>query len=210
MNSALRPLLMVAILIPLASHAETGNFEVTPYAAFSAGGKFNDEDSDFDADLQDSGSAGLVLNFRQTSNTQWELLYSQQKTEALVNDSETVDDVLDLDVHYLHFGGTYQGDGDRFRPYLAATIGASHFDVREAGYNSDTFFSFSIGPGLQIWPNNRVGVRLEARAFGTLVNSGTNLFCVSDPGGGTAGCAVSIAGEVLWQFQAMAGVVFRF
>ena len=113
-------------------------------------------------------------------------------------------------MHYVQGGGTYQGDGELVRPYLAATIGVAHFDVATDGYDSETFFSFSIGGGLQFWPNNRLGVRLEGRAFGTLVRSDSDLFCVSDPGNGTAGCAISVSGEVLWQFQAMAGVVFRF
>ena len=115
-----------------------------------------------------------------------------------------------MNVHYLQAGGTYQGDGDTFRPYLAATIGATHFDVKTAGFDSDTFFSFSLGPGLQFRPNERLGLRLEVRAFGTLVRSDSALFCVSNPGGGSAGCAITVAGEVLWQIQTMAGVVFRF
>jgi len=209
-KSSLRLLLAAALLSPVAAWSDTGSFEITPYGAFSAGGKFSDEETEFNADLQDSGSFGLIFDFRQTSNTQWELIYSQQMTDAIVNDAATIDDVLDIDVHYLQFGGTYQGDGDIIRPYLAATLGASHFNVRDEGYSSDTFFSFSIGPGVQVWPNSRVGLRLEARAFGTLVKSGSNLFCVSDPGGGNAGCAVTIAGEILWQVQAMAGVVIRF
>ena len=115
-----------------------------------------------------------------------------------------------MKVHYLQGGGTYQGDGDTFRPYLAATVGAAHFDVTTPGFSSDTFLSFSIGPGMQILATNRIGFRLEARAYGTLVRSGSSLFCVSNPGGGQAGCTVNIAGEILWQVQAMAGIVFRF
>ena len=67
-----------------------------------------------------------------------------------------------------------------------------------------------IGTGLQIRPNDRLGLRLEARAFGTLIKSGSSLFCVSDPAGGNAGCAITVTGEVLWQIQTMAGIVFRF
>ncbi len=171
---------------------------------------FNELESDAAVELQDSGNFGLLLNVRQAANTQWEILYSQQRTDAEVTGLVTADEILDTTVHYLQGGGTYQGDGEIVRPYLAATIGVAHFDVTTEGYDSDTYFSFSIGPGLQIWPNSRLGLRFEARAFGSLVRSDSSLFCLSDPANGTAGCAVTVSGDVLWQFQAMAGVVFRF
>ena len=202
----------LAVLLSSTAGAQSdpGQFEITPYGAYSFGGTFNDSESDVSVSLKDSGSFGLILDFRDSANTQWEILYSLQNTDASVSGIATVTEDLDIDVHYLQAGGTYQGDGDKVRPYLAATVGAAHFDVKSDGFSSDTFFSFSLGPGLQIRPNDRLGLRLEARVFGTLVKSGSDLFCVSDPAGGTAGCAITITGEVLWQFQAMAGLVFRF
>lgn len=200
------------MLVPFAVAAQDppGRTELTPYGAYSLGGTFTDLESDGEAKLQDSGSFGLLLNIRQAANTQWEVIYSQQNTDAEVTGSSTADAVHETTVHYLQGGGTYQGDGEKVRPYLAATIGAAHFDVATNGYNSETFFAFSIGTGLQIWPNSRLGMRLEVRGFGTLIRSDSDLFCVSDPANGNAGCAISVAGEVLWQVQAMAGVVFRF
>jgi hypothetical protein len=200
------------LLVPcvVAAQKVPGRIELTPYGAYSLGGTFTDLESDAEAELQDSGNFGLLLNIRQAANTQWEVIYSQQSTDTEVTGLPTADEIHETTAHYLQGGGTYQGDGDKVRPYLAATIGVTYFDVATDGYDSETFFSFSIGTGLQIWPNNRLGMRLEARAFGTLVRSDSDLFCISDPGNGTAGCAISVAGEVLWQFQAMAGVVFRF
>ena len=202
---------LVAFLSATANaQSDLGKFEITPYGAYSFGGTFNDSESDASVSLSDSSSFGLILDFREGTNTQWEVLYSLQNTDANATGVTNVDEQLDIDVHYLHAGGTYQGDGDTVRPFLALTIGATHFDVKTDGFDDDTFFSFSIGPGLQIRANDRVGFRLEARAFGTLVKSGSSLFCVSDPGGGTAGCAFSATGEILWQVQTMAGIVFRF
>jgi len=188
--------------------AEPGNIEITPYGAYSFGGSFSDAEQGVSADLDDSESFGLIINFRQSAITQWEVLYSKQATSADLSGVQVGD--IDVDAHYLQGGGTYQGDGEKVRPYLAATIGATHFDVRSGGYESDTFFSFSLGPGLQIWPNERLGLRLEARVFGTLVQSGSGIFCLSDPGNAGTGCAITVNGEILWQTQAMAGIVFRF
>jgi len=200
------------MLAPTAVVAQTapGNIELTPYGAYSLGGTFNDIESDASAALQDSGNFGLLLNVRQAANTQWEIIYSQQNTDTEITGLPTANEVHETTVHYLQGGGTYQGAGETVRPYLAATVGLAHFDVTTDGYDSETYFAFSIGTGLQFWPNNRLGVRLEARAFGSLVRSDSDLFCISDPGNDTAGCAITVTGEVLWQFQALAGIVFRF
>lgn len=198
------------MLVAANAQADVGSFEITPYGAYSFGGTFNDSDSGASASIRDSATAGLILNFRESANTQWEVLYSMQRTRADVTGLVSATSPVDIDVHYLQAGGTYQGDGDNVRPYLALTAGAAFYDVKTDGFDNDTFFSFSIGPGLQIRPNDRLGIRLEARVFGTFVKSGSTLFCGSNPGGGAAGCAFAVSGEVLWQLQTMAGVVFRF
>lgn len=206
MREGLAVLAIVFLALPTSAQSGPGLFELTPYGAYSFGGTFTDTETSTEVRLQDSAVPGLLLDFRQTADTQWELIYARQNTGADVLGSR----IADVDLHYLQGGGTYQFEGNRARPFVSATIGGTHIDVKTEGYGSDTFFGFSIGGGVQIAPANRIGLRLEARAFGTLVRSGSSIFCISDPGGGTAGCAITVAGDVLWQLQAMAGVVFRF
>jgi len=197
-------------LAALPAYADTGNgpgmFEITPYGAYSFGGTFTDEATETEVKLEDSPNFGLILNLRQTANTQWEVIYSQQNADATLDASP----LPGVTMRYFQGGGTYQGEGDTARPFLSATVGGTHISVDSDGYGSDTFFSFSIGGGLQIAASNRLGLRLEARAFGTLLRSGSSIFCLSDPAGGQAGCAITVSGDVLWQLQTMAGVVFRF
>ncbi len=50
--------------------------------------------------------------------------------------------------------------------------------------------------------------RLEGRFFATLIDSDTEIFCRS--GADTNFCAVKVDGDLLLQWQAMAGLVFRF
>jgi hypothetical protein len=192
------------------AQSDAGGFEITPFGAYSFGGTFNDSEGNASLSTNDSASFGLILNFRESANTQWEIFYSLQSTDVTASNVPNVSETLDLDVHYLQAGGTYQGDTGAVRPFLSLTAGVAHFDVKTDGYDSDSFFSFSIGTGLQLRPNERIGFRLEARVFGSLIKSDSALFCVSDPAGGTAGCAFVLAGEVYWQLQTLAGVVFRF
>jgi hypothetical protein len=181
---------------------------LTPFAGLTTGGDFEDLTSTAELALDDSSSFGLILNIVESANTQWEILYSLQATEADTTGLPISGAPLDIDVHYIQGGGTYLFSGDAARPFLAATVGASHFAPGLSGVDSETFFAFSIGTGLQIRPNARFGIRLEARGYGTLVDSDSNLFCQSGPAG--AICAVTVDGTILWQFQAFAGFVFRF
>lgn len=183
-------------------------FELTPFAGYTSGGDFDDVTSGSSLELDDDTSLGLILNIRESANTQWEILYSRQATQADTTGLPISGSSLDLDVHYIQGGGTYHGDGDHAQPFMAATIGATHFEPGLPDFGSETFFSFSIGAGLQIRPSDRIGIRLEARAYGTLLESDTDLFCQTGPSSNT--CAIRSEGTVLWQVQTLAGIVIRF
>jgi hypothetical protein len=113
-----------------------------------------------------------------------------------------------LDVETFHFGGTYLFDGDNTRPFIALTVGLSQFDPGITDANSESFFSVSFGGGVQLNATKRLGVRLEARAFTTFVEDDSNIFCVSSGGNGT--CLIQVDARTLTQWEARAGLVFRF
>lgn len=201
--------LTMALFAQMAGAAETKpGVEVTPFGAYRFGGKFDVKESDESYELDDSASYGVILNLPHSVNTQYEVFYSRQDTKAVFSSAAANDPAVDLDMHVLQLGGTYLGDGERLRPYLAATIGGTYVKVRSAGSRSDTFFSGSIGAGLLFQPYSRLGVRLEARAYGTLTDSKTELFCQTGPD--LSLCAVRIEGNLLSQIETFAGVVFRF
>lgn len=187
---------------------EPGGIELTPFAGWRFGGQFELTGSNQTLSLADASSYGLLLNFRQHSNTQWEILYSRQRTDTSAIGAPLNSAAVDLDIQVLQGGGTYQGDGDTVRPYLAATIGGTHIRAEANGSQSDTFFSFSLGLGLQLRPTERLGLRLEARGYGTLTDSQSELFCRTGPDQNI--CALRIEGTVLWQLETFAGIVFRF
>ena len=197
-------LFIILIASPAYSQNNTGTMELTPYGAYSFGGTFKDEDSTAEATLEDSGSFGLIFDYKKKNNTQIEVIYSLQRTDADVSGTT----IPNVNMHYLQIGGTYLFEQGKTLPFISATLGGTHIDVDTENYGSDTFFGFSIGGGLQIAPTSRIGLRLEARAFGTLLQSGSTIFCGSGPA--AAGCDITISGEVLWQVQTMAGIVFRF
>ncbi len=194
--------------VPVFAQEQSFNFEITPYGAYRVGGEFEETDTSSSIEIDDNASFGLILNARHSPVTQWEVIYSRQETSADASGLELSNPAPDLTIQYLQAGGTYLWEGERVRPFLAATLGGTHVDVSTPGFDSDTFFSFSLGLGLQINPNKRLGIRLEARGFGTLLDSSSDLFCEFGPTNNI--CAVRIDGSLMWQTEAIAGLVFRF
>jgi hypothetical protein len=213
MNTNIQWLAIVAataLLIPAPAIAQDNStkFELTPFAAYRGGGEFEDKEGLVEFELQESNAWGLILNGSVESNTQWEVLYSSQSTSVVSTGSTQDESDLDIDVEYLHVGGTYLFDGDRVRPFIAATIGASRFGPQPSGFGSETFVSGSIGGGWKISLAKNLALRLEARGYASLVDDDNRLFCISSGEGGA--CLIVLEGSFFTQWETRAGLVFRF
>ncbi|MDH3432073.1 MAG: porin family protein [Gammaproteobacteria bacterium] len=199
----------ISLCTPAAAEPdESFRFEITPYAAYRMGGSFDEQDGAGRVDLNDSSAEGILFNIEANLNGQYQLLYARQRTDAdtlgfLVNDP-----TIDMDIEHIHFGGTYLFGGDNMRPFIALTLGVSQFDPELPGTDSESFFSASFGGGVQLNASKRLGVRLEALAFTTFVDDDSNIFCSSIDGAGT--CLIRVDARTLTQWEARAGLVFRF
>lgn len=182
-------------------------FQITPFAGYRVGGQFADEFTDSKLDVDAGGSVGLILNMRDSANTEWEIAYSHQDTSIDTTGVSGIGD-LDLSIDYLQFGGTYIGPSRLARPFLAATVGLSRFDPEASQFSAETYLAFSIGAGVKLWPENRFGLRLEGRLYGSVLDSDSKIFCVS--GAANSGCLISTKAEVLWQWEMMLGAILRF
>lgn len=192
----------------VAAQDEPFKFEITPIASYRIGGSFDEKDGDGRVELNDSSAAGFAFNVRANPNGQYELLYARQSTDTTTRGFFVNDPTINIDVDYLQFGGTYLFDGNKTRPFIALTLGLTQFDPAFADTGSERFFSASFGGGVQIMPKSRVGIRLEARVYTTFVDDNSSIFCSSVGGAGT--CLVQVDAKTLSQWEARAGLVFRF
>jgi hypothetical protein len=183
-------------------------FELTPFAAYRFGGSFEEQDGNGRVELNDSNAQGIMFSIKENHNGQYELLYSRQSTDADTTGFLVNDPTFELDVDTLHFGGTYLFDGENTRPFLVVTLGITQFDPGIIDSGSESFFSASIGGGVLLNATKRLGVRLEGRAFTTFVGDDSDIFCASSGGSGT--CLIQVDGRTLTQWEARAGLVFRF
>jgi len=192
------------LLIPAAASAERG-LEITPFAGYAIGGGFEDNTTGASLDVPSTGSAGLVLGLRDTDETQYELFYGFQRTELRSGGVSGRAPLFDMDIHYLHLGGTYLFPREKVRPFLSGGLGLTLLAPDASGVSSKAYFSLSLGGGAKIPVSNRLGLRFEGRGFLTILPDETEIFCVSSGG---AACTVKVKGDVFGQIQLLAGIYF--
>lgn len=199
---------LLALSAGPAAHAQMLDNEITPYLGYRTGGTFDATNIVGRYEISDSDSYGLIVNFMSRNQTQFELIYARQETDADFLGVGLNDPDVGLDLQTLELGGIYEFDGQMFRPYVAGTVGGTYARSYSAEKRSDTFLSGSFGLGVKFRPEDRFGARLEVRLRGVLLSSNSSLFCSTGTGGG--GCSVAISGSVLTQVETFAGVSFRF
>src|SRR5690606_381982 len=102
--------------------------EVAPYIAYRGGGGFMDRDTENDADVDESASFGVAISRALDPGRRLELWYSRQATEVTGEGDFTGDPLFDLEIHYLHLGGTVEVDEwSAFRSFVSGGIGITHF-----------------------------------------------------------------------------------
>ena len=198
----------MACASPAAAQEQASKYELTPYAAYRMGGSFDEKDGPGRVDINDSSAEGLLFNIAANPNGQYEIIYARQRTDADISGFLADDSTIDMDVEYFQFGGTYLLDGDTARPFVAMTIGITQFDPQLPDTGSESFFSASLGGGIHLRARERLGIRLEARVFATLIDDDSDIFCSSIGGAGT--CLIQVDARTLTQWEFRAGLVFRF
>jgi opacity protein-like surface antigen len=187
-------------------------FEISGFGSLAVGGQFklqgggaDDTGTGSRLSLSDHGAFALAADLRADEGTQYELFYSREKTNLHLDQGGPRTDVT---VEYLHLGGTVLlNDETNLKPYAVGGLGVTRLSPGEEG-STDTRFSASLGLGLR-WPVTRqFSLRLEGRAFVTLVNDNTAIFCKSDQSGLL--CRVHGNGQTFIQGQFLAGAAFAF
>lgn len=205
--------LLAGILIAgmaMISPAPAAEFEITPFIGYTGGGDFNETQTGRSLSFDDTSSYGIMLDFKQTGGQQegssWiELYLSRQQTKLRSDQGAfTSMPLFDVNIEYYHLGGTYSPSKGKVEPFVAGTLGVTHMSPKQGGYDSETRFSLSLGGGARFYLTKRVGLRLDARWFGTLFNGSGGIFCAN------GACLVQVQGDVLSQFTANAGVILAF
>jgi hypothetical protein len=194
----------LAVSISAPAEADALSLEVTPSIGYRLGGEFEDETSGETVDLDEAPSYGLILSLNLDEQSQIELFWSHQETSLEDDALFSGATLLDLDVDYIHFGGTYIVDGELVRPFVVASMGVTHMNPEQAGFDSETRFSAALGGGIRLFFTRHIGLRIEGRGFATFIDSDSAVFCRDFT------CAIHVKGNMLWQFGAQVGLIMAF
>ena len=186
--------------LPAGAVASDG-LEFVPFVGYRFGGGFDDDAAGQTTDLEDNGSWGFAISSAASPMTRYEFLYSHQDTRLI--DKVNPADTFDLNIHYLQLGGTVDVSHDRIIPFFSGGIGLTHMSPGRSGLNDETRMSLSIGGGLKWFPTESLGIRLEMRGYGTLMDTSGSLFC-------DRGCDLQLSSDLFPQFETNLGLIFRF
>ena len=202
LNNKITIFLLAFIMLLFQMSIAIAEVEVTPMLGYRTGGEFNAIGVPATLKLEEAETYGVTIDIDHGKYQQITVLYSRQETSLRTSQFGVQNPLFDVDVEYLHIGGNQIWIKEKMRPFFGATVGATHFNTQE--YSSTTRLSFSIGGGSKFFLTKRIALMVGARAYATLFNSSSSIFC------GNNGCSAAVSGSALFQFEATAGVTFRF
>jgi len=191
---------LATALTPAAAQTESS---VTLYGGYRAGGHFTDVTTGSRWEVTDGSAYALGVDLGIDSQRQAELFISHRRAALKASGFSPAANNIGLDITYYHLGGTYFPGKVSEGFFVAGGIGATQLTPHEAGLNSETKLSLNVGAGYLIPFGRHMGIKLEARGYGTLLNGSGGLFC-------SGGCVVQIKGSTLTQGELLAGFSARF
>lgn len=192
----------VAVLHVQASVAHALDYEITPIVGWRTSSSLEEESTGATINLKETGSFGIILSMKQKSDTHYDFLFSRQNTE--LQSSASPENTTSLRFDYYHLGGTVFYDHENLHPFVTGGLGATHISPANDIFSSETKFSFSIGAGLKFPLTQNMGLRLEARGYGTAVDGGGSILCAN------GACVAKFKGSLFMQFEASAGLSIAF
>jgi opacity protein-like surface antigen len=210
--SALTLAILLAAAPACAQSVEIQGFEVTPFIGGRFGGTFDVQPAgavETRATLKDSVSYGVSAGVRfddfSLIEFRWTRASSALKFDTGLSVNPLAVPAADVTLNQFHGDFTREfplEEMNRIRPFLMASVGATHLGNSSNGF---TRFSFGIGTGLKVAVNPKLGFRVEARWLPIWVQPEVSSFAC-----GFGGCVAVLSGRLTQQFELTAGPVFRF
>jgi len=178
-------------------------FSVGAFIGYRGGGQGTDTNTGAHYQLAPAQTYGLVADFLVGPYTEVELLWSQQNTR--VQQTSPVNaQLFDVNVGYYQIGASYLFTSEGIQPFMVATLGATYLSPQQSGYQNEIKFSFGVGGGVKVPIGRHFGLRLEARAYGTVLDNNSSAVCTN------GSCIIHVSGSLMWQYEANAGVYIAF
>jgi len=201
----LRQLLLIGtstFFVIQTTEANAQNYEITPFAGWRTSSSLEEESTGETVKLDETRSFGILMSMQRDHDSSYDLLFSRQDTDIQSKSSPEKNTSIKFD--YYHIGGTLNYKQNGLYPFVSGGLGVTHISPANEVFSSETKFSLSIGGGIKFPLTENIGLRLEARGYGTVVDSSGSILCTAD------GCLIRFKGDLFTQFEATAGLTIAF
>lgn len=209
-------LISLLLLVPATAFGQT-RFEVTPFIGVRTGGAFRAVEQDIALKAKPSFGGGVMFDYRLNETMALEFLWSHQSTDVELLDVSAVpgadavenppseSPTFGIGVDYFHGDFVYGGGPTIFHPYVLIGGGVARLNPDVSAAPATSKFSFSVGTGFRSYFTERLGLRVDARAFGTRIGDKQE-----DVACGVFGCVSFERASTFWQGQIVGGLVIAF
>jgi hypothetical protein len=173
MKRLMKGSLLLVILASGMSLTRAAQFEIQPFYGYRLGGQLED----LDIEANDSASWGATFGWTINDNNQFEVMWSHQATSFDLHDFQGAQGNFEIDSDIDHYlaGWLLTGSDDKVKPFFSFHAGI--LDIHPDNFDSDTWFTWSLGGGAKIYVNDTIGFRLGARLDFTYVDSDNAIYC---------------------------------
>ena len=198
-----RILMIIAVL--LQTHipvSRAQSYMITPFIGGRTSSSLEEESTGNTVDLKETRSYGLILSLKQDHYKYYDFLFSRQNTELETTSVPAGTTALRFD--YYHIGGTVFYEHEKLNPFITGGLGATRITPAHDAFSSDTRFSLSVGGGLKFPLTPLIGLRLEVRGYGTVIDGSGSILCAD------GGCVAKFTSSLFTQVEASAGLSIAF
>jgi hypothetical protein len=175
----------------------TAQFEVDGLVGYRIGGGLQNEVTGHDVDFDDTPTYGLSFQIGAVnSDIKIEFMWTRQDTSLDFHGITGLNSV-DVGIDEFQLGGIAEMGEDRFREYVAVSVGATHFS---SDFGDDTGLSFGFGVGVKYYVASHFVIRGDMRGFCTIVDSDSEFIFHNGV------TVATFSGSTIWQGQATLGL----
>jgi len=182
--------------------AQPTQFAIMPFYGYRFGGEVEDLNTGTEYSFKDGPAFGLCLSYAPPDYLgRFELLWSHQDSGIDFQGANGLGDV-DLMIDVIQIGGVSEFGSERFRQYISAHVGATHYS--SDGLGDDTRFSFGIGGGVKAFLTKNIYLCADLRGFCTVVDAEGGFIYYNGV------TVASFSGSTIWQGQVSVGLGVTF
>ncbi|MCF8367163.1 MAG: hypothetical protein K9H16_15345 [Bacteroidales bacterium] len=186
--------------------------EITPMVGYFFGGNIKLYEGKLK--IRDNVSYGVIAGLPLPNGVTFEFSYIGMPSTAQWRpyfnyENQYPSRDFDLNVNYFNLGGVRNIPlSDKVKGFGAMRAGAAYFNSSAGDIDDVWRFEISLGGGLKVYLNDKIGLRFQGNMHLPLVFSGGGIFCGIGTGG--SGCSVGVGStSAIIQGDLSGGLIFR-